>query len=73
MMFKFRINLLPTKTHKIREVHVETCSMYHELTHFEELGEFIFCSTAVQKARNMGFESVYGCQVCSKPCGKEGI
>ena len=67
-MLKFRINkrrLNPNKTH---EVHQESCPHFNQLTQFVELGEFMFCSTALQRARALGYTHVDGCKVCCVAC-----
>ncbi len=70
-MAKFRLNkhrLNPNKTH---EVHKDSCTYFNQLTHFEELGEFVFCSTAIQMARNLGYEHLDGCKICCEECHRE--
>ncbi len=67
-MAKFRLNNGRFNTNNNHEVHQETCFYFNELNQYVELGEFVFCSTALQKARDLGFVNVDGCKICCLAC-----
>lgn len=67
-MAKFRLNKRKLNPNHNHEVHKETCSHYNKLTQFVELGKFVFCSTAIQRARNIGYTNVDGCKECCIEC-----
>lgn len=67
-MPKFRLNKRPQNPKKRLEVHQESCQFYHQLNYFVELGEFVFCSTATLRARDLGYKNVDGCKECCEPC-----
>lgn len=67
-MAKFRLNKQRNNPNQNHEVHKDSCEHYKHLKHFVELGEFIFCSTAMQRARDMGYTKVDGCSICCKEC-----
>jgi hypothetical protein len=67
-MTKFRMNKRQLNPNQNHEVHKETCRYYNLLTQYVELGEFVFCSTALQQARALGYTNVDGCKECCEPC-----
>lgn len=67
-MPKFRLNKRRLNPQNNHEVHNDTCRYYKTLTSYVDLGEFIFCSTAIQTARTLGFSDVDGCSECCKEC-----
>jgi hypothetical protein len=67
-MAKYRVNKRTNNPNNNHEVHVDTCIHYGLLNQYLELGDFVFCSTALQTARNLGFENVDGCKNCIPEC-----
>jgi len=67
-MPKFRLNKHRQNPNNNHEVHKETCRHFTILTSYIDLGEFVFCSTAVQTARDLGFANVDGCKECCIEC-----
>ena len=64
----FRLNLRKDRITKKHEVHRESCTYYAELKEFLELGNSLFCSTALDKARDMGIKNIDGCKFCCTDC-----
>lgn len=67
-MPKFRVNKRVMNPGTNHEVHKEGCKYYNSMTKYAELGQFMFCSTALQTARLMGFTHVDGCKECCPEC-----
>ncbi len=67
-MAKFRLNKRRLNPNKNHEVHQESCPHFNQLTQFVELGESVFCSTALQRARALGYTNVDGCKICCVAC-----
>lgn len=67
-MAKFRLNKRRLNSNNNHEVHQESCPHFNELTQYVDLGEFVFCSTALQRSRALGYINVDGCMICCMPC-----
>jgi len=50
------------------EVHKDTCVHYSGLLSYEDLGSHWTCSSAVQKAKSLGYSKADGCKTCSPGC-----
>lgn len=68
MPSKYRLDIHRMKRKEVTLVHEASCRQFHSLVSFIELGEFMFCSTALQRARTLGFAKVDGCKECCAPC-----
>ncbi len=67
-MHLFRLNTTRENSKSFYVIHEDTCPLFHQLKHYIDLGEFMFCSTAMQRARALGYTHVDGCSECCKPC-----
>jgi hypothetical protein len=68
VMAKFRLNKDRVNQNKNYVVHEESCSYFNQINQFVELGDFLFCSTALQRARALGYNNVDGCKICCLAC-----
>jgi hypothetical protein len=67
-MAKFYLNKYLLNQNNNYEVHQETCPSINNIRQIVELGEFLFCSTALQRARALGYKNVDGCKICCLAC-----
>ena len=50
------------------EIHKEGCSFIPDSQNREYLGNYMNCSLAIKKAKEVGYKNVDGCYYCSKEC-----
>ena len=66
-MADYRINK-NTQSNGDNEVHKKGCTYYAGLTNYEYLGDFLYCSTAISKAKEIGYKNADGCDECIPEC-----
>ena len=68
MLSNYRLDRRRMKSTGTYTVHEASCPQFSLLKTYIDLGEFMYCSTALQRARAMGFHAADGCKDCCEPC-----
>jgi hypothetical protein len=67
-MPQFRLSKYRRDSKSNHDLHKESCPHFQSLKSFIDLGNFIFCTTAVRLAKTIGYEQVECCQECCDNC-----
>lgn len=70
-MDKYCVNKNTENPGQNHEVHKEGCQWWPAYYNREDLGEFLSCHGAVQKAKDLGYSRVDGCKDCCPDCHRE--
>lgn len=70
-MPQFRLNKHRRHSNENYEVHMESCQYYNSMQSFIDLGNFVYCSTAIRLAQTIGYDQVEGCIECCKECNTD--
>jgi Ni/Fe-hydrogenase subunit HybB-like protein len=65
-MPQFRLNKHRINSKENYEYYLESCKQYNYLPSYIDLGQFVYCSTAIHLARTIGYMDVSCCVECCK-------